>query len=266
MSYVLESQSEGDRLERQSQTPEYDVEPEFSWLEMDDPGLVIELGCGTGVALRHLSERFPQITGIGFDLSSERIREAETLKGNLPLQFSAMNLQDFRPTEALGSRLGDVKLVVARYVLHHLPESLVIRTLTQIREEFPLGTRLIIVEIDGYLANLRPQETKLARDYQRFISRCPVLFHAGSMVQSWAQSTGWVAVERLRQPMAHNRASREREAAQTRERLINARPLLEALFDTERSIQEFVDGVVREFLTEEAQPRYSKAVFELIPC
>jgi 2-polyprenyl-3-methyl-5-hydroxy-6-metoxy-1,4-benzoquinol methylase len=57
---------------------------------------VLDLGCGQGVALRTLAERFPRSRFTGYDLSEQAVDEARSMAGSLTnIRFEARDLSDF---------------------------------------------------------------------------------------------------------------------------------------------------------------------------
>lgn len=52
----------------------------LEYVELPEHPQVLDLGCGTGRLLRRLSDRYPQLYGIGVDPSSEMLRQARHSK------------------------------------------------------------------------------------------------------------------------------------------------------------------------------------------
>lgn len=59
----------------------------LSYVILPDSALVLDLGCGTGKLLHRLAERYPQLQGLGLDLSPEMLRQARRHNQHHPRLF-----------------------------------------------------------------------------------------------------------------------------------------------------------------------------------
>ena len=78
---------------------------------------VLDVGCGRGLALLHLAERFPNSQFVGYDLSDEALALARRTAGDRKLQnihFEARDLTDFN----IGAEPGAFDLVTAFDAIH----------------------------------------------------------------------------------------------------------------------------------------------------
>ena len=67
----------------------------LSYLSLPHPSYVLDLGCGTGRLLNRLAENFPDLQGIGVDLSLQMLKEArETNQHHPRLIFTKGNAEN----------------------------------------------------------------------------------------------------------------------------------------------------------------------------
>src|SRR5690606_11057612 len=60
---------------------------------------IADLGCGRGLALKRLAERYPRSRFVGIDLSPDAIEYARRHSGGLPnLEYQARDLSDYDRT------------------------------------------------------------------------------------------------------------------------------------------------------------------------
>jgi trans-aconitate 2-methyltransferase len=97
----------------------------------DDPGLVVDLGCGPGELTASLAERWEDADVIGVDSSPEMIGRAERLAGG-GLGFVQADLRTWTPP-------GPVDVMVANASLHWVPRHLELLP-TLVRRLAPGGT------------------------------------------------------------------------------------------------------------------------------
>lgn len=79
---------------------------------VDDPGTVVDLGCGPGTLTVRLLERWPAATVTGLDSSAEMIAAARALGS--PVRFDVADVVDWNPEP-------DLDLVVCNAVLQWVP-------------------------------------------------------------------------------------------------------------------------------------------------
>jgi trans-aconitate 2-methyltransferase len=81
-------------------------------VDADDPGTIVDLGCGPGTLTAHLAQRWPRASVVGLDSSPEMIAAAQQLA--VPIRFATADVKDWHATP-------DVGLVVANAVLQWVP-------------------------------------------------------------------------------------------------------------------------------------------------
>lgn len=123
---------------------EREVLPRLGFLEEVGArgGLVIDLGCGNGWALRVLARRFPGLRGVGLDGFGENIRQAtaraEAAGLGDRLRFVEGELSTFRPDEPIDA------LFMSRALHHVWPDAHAV--LGQLRDALRPGGHVILWE------------------------------------------------------------------------------------------------------------------------
>jgi len=94
--YILEHQDETERLEFQATIPQYSVENELKGFNPSNGSLVLDMGCGTGLLSRFISDKFPTIRVDACDFSDIRLAHAKKLaktSANKKLIFFKLTLE-----------------------------------------------------------------------------------------------------------------------------------------------------------------------------
>lgn len=69
----------------------------LSYLTLPNPSFVLDLGCGTGRLLNRLAENFPDLEGIGVDLSPQMLKEARETNQHHPRLIFTQGNAEFLP-------------------------------------------------------------------------------------------------------------------------------------------------------------------------
>jgi ubiquinone/menaquinone biosynthesis C-methylase UbiE len=195
MSYVLESESEFDRLERQSRLAGYDCQQELALAALPPlhEGMrVLDAGCGSGILARYLARQHPDCAIAGCDLSEVRVRQAQDAAKDLPnLHFDVQDLARLDYPE------GHFDIIICRYVLQHLPRDIRSTVLASFLRCLKPGGRLVTIDFDGGFLNLHPQTSPwLQEALCRMETRFPVDLRIGRklphlLVQAGFSEIGW---------------------------------------------------------------------------
>lgn len=157
MSYVLETKSEFERLERQSGLSGYDYHRELrlSGLPPLQDGMrVLDAGCGSGIVTRYLAQQYPGCEVEGCDVSEMRVEQARDAGKELPrLTFSVRDLARLDYPE------GHFDVILCRYVVQHLSAEGREAALAGLLRCLAPGGRLVVIDFDGGFLNLHPQPT-----------------------------------------------------------------------------------------------------------
>lgn len=103
------------------------------------PKNILELGCGTGILLRDLKEKFKSSKVFAFDLSYEMAKYANTKnRGNVVVA----------DVEAMPFRDNSFDLIIARGVLHHVPS--LGKALKEIRRVLRKGGVFVLSEPNNF--------------------------------------------------------------------------------------------------------------------
>lgn len=166
-NYVLESEKEFERLERQSQNKAYDYKTELSNFSPRETGTILDAGCGSGVVTRYLAKKFNRAHVVGCDASNQRIGQAinhlnlsaDLKTENISFQTQDLSKLSFSPSSFDG--------VVCRYVLEHMSNENALRALQNFYRCMRPSGKLCIIDIDGLIYNLFPQTEFLENSFSK---------------------------------------------------------------------------------------------------
>ena len=164
--------------------------------DLSGDGVILDLGCGQGIAARWLARRLPRATIIGVDLDEEKVEEAQGMTGGLKnLRFVRSRFDDFLPSLVPCS----VRGVLLADVLSSMPfdeQDDLLRHLSEIVEP---GGRVVLLYVDT-----RPRIRAAANALRSYIV-CRILrltkatgdrffYRSGSVVRSLLDSAGFEVV------------------------------------------------------------------------
>lgn len=152
-------------------------------------GSVLDVGCGTGWALRHLARARPDVTGFGVDISSGMIVAAQAASHREGLANLRFRTLDWEDDGAARPDLCDVVLCISAF--HYFADPL--RALRRMRSALRPGGQLLILEraTDNSLL------TKVWDVAHRWVIRDHVGFHSSGKLQSWTQEAGFADAKLL---------------------------------------------------------------------
>lgn len=169
----------------------------FSHLELSKAKRVLDIGCGTGWALRQLAREHPDIEFHGLDLSSRMIEEARELaveEGLSNITFHHGDWELVGPSFARGDyptiETG-FDLVLALSSLHYMLD--LQAALVSIRENLYARGKLVLVERATQASNL----TRIWGAIHKFVLKDGVEFTGTEELLAMMRSAGFTEVETL---------------------------------------------------------------------
>ena len=145
-----------------------------------DPRDIVDFGCGIGLGLRALADRFPQSTIIGLDPSETSIEIASGIRDE--------NVRAHLLSDPWPDMCHNVDVVHSACVFHHIAHDEHVETLQRIREHLRPGGRLFIYEHNPF--------NPLTR---HAVNTCPfdedAVLITHSVMRQRMEDAGFVAVE-----------------------------------------------------------------------
>ncbi|WP_394729176.1 class I SAM-dependent methyltransferase [Altererythrobacter sp. GH1-8] len=169
----------------------------FGQIDLSTARRVLDIGCGTGWALRQLAREHPDIEFHGIDIAPVMIAEAERLaqlEGLANLAFHHGDWEQMGPAIAQG-RHDTIRpgfdLVLALSSLHYIAD--LSATLVSIRDCLYTGGNLVLVERDTQGSNL----TRIWGALHKFVLRDGVEFTDTEELLRMMRETGFASVRTL---------------------------------------------------------------------
>lgn len=158
----------------------------FEHLDLPMNGRVLDVGCATGWALRHLAHRRPDITGVGIDVSGAMIAAARAAVRRSGVENLAFLTLDWEGHEDLP---GSFDLVICLSVFHYFAEPEA--ALRRMRSLLSENGQLLLVEraVEGSLL------TRAWDVLHRRMIRDHVSFVATGQLEALARRAGFHRVE-----------------------------------------------------------------------
>lgn len=152
-------------------------------LDLDGYPRILDIGCGTGWTLRRLSKRAPHIVGVGIDVSSGMVQQAQTLstsEGLTNLTFKKMDWES-----DLDDLSGPFDAILCISAFHYFAQPL--RALIRMRSIISDGGQLLIVEraLDGSIL------TRAWNFAHRHLVKDHVTFAASDHLSEMARQAGF---------------------------------------------------------------------------
>ena len=158
MSYVLEKEDEGNRLDYQSTFPRYNFKEEFRDFFPAPGEKILDAGSGSGLVLSHFSKKHPTSSFTGIDFSHDRVNGAskkyESLKN---LKFLQGDLSSLEFKDETFNR------IISRYVVEHIPKDTISNVFSELYRVLQCGGEFICVDFDGPMFNVYPQTPHMNR-------------------------------------------------------------------------------------------------------
>lgn len=221
MSYVLENESEFERLERQSTFPAYDISRELRSFKVERNDRILDVGCGSGIVTRFLASAHPDAEIVGCDSSEERLVQArESARALRNIRFCGGNIT------ALPFPSGFFDSVVCRYVLEHLSAREATEAMRELFRTLRPGGVLCAIDFDGAYHNLFPQPPLVAEVIAKADRSDEIDLKVGRKIPQLMHVTGFVDIQREIEVINAEGDCLDQEVELTSERLRNALPFL----------------------------------------
>ncbi|MBC7396910.1 MAG: methyltransferase domain-containing protein [Bdellovibrionales bacterium] len=186
MRYVLENNSEFERLEKQSQTEAFDFKVELAHIEFTKSGTILDAGCGSGIVTRHLAALYPESKITGCDFSNNRVNQARSeAKQLINIEFCQQDLTQmtFAP--------GSFDEIVCRFVLEHLPKCAVVSALKEMYRCLKPGGKICLIDMDGCPANIYPQTDLMQKFFHAFETKALPDMRIGKKLPHYLKQGGF---------------------------------------------------------------------------
>ena len=257
--YVLESEAEAERLERQAQTPQLLVSEEFRNFSASPGQRILDAGCGTGVVSRYLAKKFAEVEIVGCDLSDLRVQAAKNKSSELKnVHFSSENLTHLSFHDAVFDH------VVCRYVLEHLSPENVLKVLNELKRVLKPGGRVFILDIDGILNNLYPQSEVVSHGIGQILKSSAIDLYVGRKIPDYLHQVGFSKIEWSIDTIQCHGKVMEFEYQLMRERLSGAHAFFSAVLNGEEAARVFEEQYLENMQSPAAVLFYNKFVISAL--
>lgn len=244
-NYVLESSSEFERLEKQSQNDAYDCSVELSEYTPKKNAIILDAGCGSGLVSRYLAETYSHTKVTGADFSEDRVRQArEHSKGIKNLNFQTENLN------RLSFDHSHFDTVVCRYVLEHLSKDDLPRTLREFYRCLRPNGKIVAIDVDGFIYNLFPQTELVSKVIAELIAKQPLDMHIGRKLPHFMVKAGFENITWRIDTQSFQGERLQTELQLIKERFDQAMPFLISFLGSEETAKKFV----KEYFESANQP------------
>lgn len=162
-NYVLESNKEGDRLDRQSRMKAFSPEAELRFLQLQPGQRILDAGCGSGIVSHHLSRLASGIQVVGWDFAQNRVDEAQQKYGSSGnVRFAQRDLLKLNAdSDPEIKEFGRFDAIVCRFVLRHFPQKVVPKVVRNLVNALKPGGTLCCIDVDGVLGDFSTGSTFL---------------------------------------------------------------------------------------------------------
>lgn len=238
--YVLENPQEFQRLEDQSEQPEYEFRTDLPALVLPPGARILDAGCGSGIVARYLAKRYPEARVTGLDRAGQRLAEATAAARHVPnLDFVEGDLTASSTASDLPP--GSFAFAVCRFVLEHLSGEGRATALARLRRSLAPGGVLCAIDVDGLFYNLHPTTERIRAGFATLRGAAGFDLEVGRKIPRLLHDAGFVSIDWRTAVMSFAGSSMQGEAIRVEERLAQARPALAPLFGDERHLAGFID-------------------------
>lgn len=150
--YILQGAGEFERLEHQSSFDFTSPERDLGDISLAPGQRFLDAGCGSGILARYLAQKFPKVTGFGFDMAETTLAAAKKASEHLK-NLTYVNDNIISPS----TETGPLNLIYSRYVVQHLSPSDQLNCVKSCYQRLAPKGRLRLIDIDGLFYNIWPR-------------------------------------------------------------------------------------------------------------
>jgi ubiquinone/menaquinone biosynthesis C-methylase UbiE len=196
-SYILESQAESERLDRQSRAKAFDFRDELAPIDVREGQTILDAGCGSGIVTDYLSRLAPGVKVTGWDFSQDRVDAANAKYGaSENVRFVRRNLLDPDTTLDVDAFSGSrFDTIVCRYVLRHFKNADAKKVVRKLFDALKPGGTLYCIDVEGVLGDVYPASQFLRDALSRLRSTEVVDFQVARKMPSMLLEQGFEAVD-----------------------------------------------------------------------
>ena len=232
--YILDTQEESERLEKQTLLPGYQVQDEFAGFPYPQSGRVLDAGCGTGIVARHLSEQAASVAIEACDFSAMRLGDARRLCRNTAhkrIRFFESTLDKIEASDE------SYDAVTCRYVFEHLSQPKAVAS--EFSRILKKNGFVWIVDFDGLIFNLFPMSFPLSQMMDRLKQSLPVDLFVGRKIPALLKEAGFREIRWKVESVVPSGAALEGERVLMKERFEASFPVLSRLLGSDKAAKEF---------------------------
>ncbi len=156
--YIMDDSRESDRLSTKVDS-QYWVE-KYLDLYLKNAGTFIDIGCGPGVIIKTIAEKYPNINVTGMDFSKERINDALSNVSQIINAEVAFGDANDIPFES-----NTFDIVFCRFLLEYLPDPM--QAISEMIRICKTGGTVILQDLDGQIVWRYPEDNKLQEVIQK---------------------------------------------------------------------------------------------------
>jgi len=255
MSYILENKDEYNRLEFQAKQSAYSIGDELRFLNLPSKAKILDAGCGSGVAFKHLSEVFALESIYACDRSELRLAQA---KSSLPrhleskVNFSNQDLNELDLTP------DSLDAVISRYVYEYLEDPY--KVSSEFYKVLKPGGVCYLVDFDGIVFNLYSSNIKLNEYLLKFKNELKEDYFVGRRLPDTLKKAGFKNIKWTAQVFSFQGESLEEEIWNMEQRLELALPRMTEMLKSETKAREFKDLYLQEMAVETNTLFYNKFI------
>ncbi len=254
MSYVLESELEAKRLEKQNSCQLYNVSRELDGIQFTDGEIIMDVGCGTCAMTREILNINPSVKITAVDLSEIRLRQAQKLinprhKSNVEFVNVDINKNSLKEEQ--------FDSVVNRFVLHHLEDPKIL--LNAMKRLVKPGGRIVTVDSDGILLNYFSSNSWVMNKLKILENKLPMDLFAARKLRAFYSELNLHDIEVKMIPMHFTGVELTNEIEQYRDRFAIMKDQIDKMLGL-RDAKKFINIYLEDLELGRAELFYNKFI------